>query len=207
MGKLNKKDIDSNIRGLQRGIVEEVQQNPEGRNRILVQISGSPGGLWAGLASTVRPQLGNEVIVGFLQNDPRDPIVLGTLNQSSLPPPHSNNEKDTSGLSFPEGMKIRLSEEKERIIIETTAGNHISLDQSNGSILIEDANNNMVLMSKTGIVLESSRDITFRAAGVLRLEGSNINLDATGRLKTEAAETEITAAGRMVLKGSLVTIN
>lgn len=189
-------------------MVAEIQNDPEGKNRILVQIPGSSTGLWATLASPGQPQKGDEVVVGFLNEDPNDAVILGVLGNNFLPPPEEPEEvKRRSGLSSAGGRKIQFREETERIVIETTAGNQIALDQKNGNIIIEDANNNSVIMSKTGIVLESSRDITLRASGVLSLEGGSVNLRADGKLKAEGAEAEFAASGRMVLKASLVTIN
>lgn len=208
MGNINRKTNQAAIRGLQKGVVEEVQNDPEGKNRVLVQIAGSSTILYAALASPAFPQQGDEVIVGFFNDDPNDAVILGVLGNSTSKPSAEPGEagKSTGPISYG-GMKIHFHEETESMVIETTAGNHISLDQKNGSILIEDANSNSVILSRTGIFMESSRDITLRASGVLTLEAGSVKLRADGKLKAEGAEAEVSTSGRMVLKGSLVTIN
>jgi Rhs element Vgr protein len=100
------------VRGLQIGIVTNIHEDPEGEERIRVRlpiIDNENDGVWARLVSTdasgsrglvFRPEVGDEVIVGFLNDDPRDPVILGSVFSSAKPSPISpeeeNNEKVTS---------------------------------------------------------------------------------------------------------------
>src|SRR5688572_3184187 len=82
------------IQGLQIRIVEQLEGDPDGEDRIMVKIpviDNNAQGIWTRVASLdagddrgafFRPELRDEVIVGFINNDPRDGIVLGMLNSS-----------------------------------------------------------------------------------------------------------------------------
>ena len=72
---------------------------PDGEDRVQVRvpvINSQDDGLWARVAtldagenrgSFFRPEIGDEVVLGFLNDDPRDPIILGMLNSSAKPAP------------------------------------------------------------------------------------------------------------------------
>ena len=81
------------VHGLQIGKVVQLQDDPDGEHRILVRlpiIDNSARGIWARIASLdaglnrgafFRPEIDDEVIVGFVNDDPRDAIVLGNAAQ------------------------------------------------------------------------------------------------------------------------------
>ncbi|NLE61585.1 MAG: type VI secretion system tip protein VgrG, partial [Planctomycetes bacterium] len=83
------------INGLQPGVVTQLQDDPAGEDRILVRlplISTSDDGVWSRVATLdagnergiiFRPEIGDEVIVGFINADPHHPVVLGMMNSSS----------------------------------------------------------------------------------------------------------------------------
>ena len=84
--------------GLCLGIVDALDPDPLGHHRIKVLLSVlSPdqGAVWARMARpdaghqrgmVFGPQRGDEVVVGFLNGDPRQAIVLGALHSASHPP-------------------------------------------------------------------------------------------------------------------------
>ena len=87
------------VNGLQIGVVTQLENDPDGEDRIQVRlpvIDSEDQGLWSRMASLdagnnrgffFRPEIGDEVIVGFLNDDPRDPVILGMLNSSAKPAP------------------------------------------------------------------------------------------------------------------------
>ncbi|NEQ54962.1 MAG: type VI secretion system tip protein VgrG [Leptolyngbya sp. SIO3F4] len=78
------------VNGLQIGIVEQIHDDPNGEHRIRVKIptvDNDAEGIWARVAtldagdtrgSFFRPELTDEVVLGFLNDDPRDPVFLGS---------------------------------------------------------------------------------------------------------------------------------
>ena len=88
------------IEGLQIGVVKKLDANPDGEPMIQVSVpilEAEAPGVWARLAKLHAtdgtgaffvPEIGDEVVLGFLANDPSHPIVLGSLyNGVDHPPP------------------------------------------------------------------------------------------------------------------------
>lgn len=82
------------IKGLFIGVVDQIGVDPDGQNRIMVvlPVINESEGIWARLAGNnitniqpalSLPQKGDEVIVGFLNQDPRYPVILGNLTHPS----------------------------------------------------------------------------------------------------------------------------
>ena len=201
------------ISGLQIGKVVQLQDDPEGEDRILVKlpiIDNDAQGIWARVAaldagsdrgSFFRPELDDEVIVGFINDDPRDAIVLGMLHSSAKPAPitaqDTNHEK---GFTTRSGMHIHFHDDTKTITIDTPAGNLIKLDEGSTSILVEDQNGNKMNMSPSGIELESPADINIKA-------GANLSLEAAIGLTLKAAQLSGTADGPMSMSGATAKVS
>ena len=209
------------VNGLQIGIVTAIHDDPDGEDRIQVKlpvVDSEDEGIWARIStldagenrgSFFRPELEDEVIVGFINGDPRDAIVLGMLNSSAKPAPltagEENNEK---GFITREELKLLFDDDKKSITIETPNGNKIILSDDEGSIELEDENGNKTTMDSSGITIESASDITIKATGDITIEGTNINEKASANYKAEGgAGAELSTSAVAVVKGSLVQIN
>ena len=85
------------IRGLQTGVVKQIDARPGGRiprpGRRCRSSQGDTNSVWARLASLYAsnafgaafyPEVGDEVIVGFMNEDPRFPVVLGSVYSTKL---------------------------------------------------------------------------------------------------------------------------
>ena len=209
------------IQGLQFGIVTQLEGDPEGEERILVQlpiINKEEQGIWCRVASLdagenrgafFRPEIGDEVVIGFINEDPNDAVVLGMLHSSAKPAPiAASDDNHEKGFVTRSEMKVIFDDDKKSIKIETPAGKHITLDEDAGSIVIEDENGNTVELNSDGISLDSAGDVIIKASGDIRLEGTNIELKAHAEFKAEgSAGAEVSSSGIAVLKGSLVQIN
>lgn len=209
------------VSGLQIGLVTQLGEDPEGEGRILVRlpvIDAEEQGVWARVAApdagkdrTVyfRPDIGDEVIVGFLHDDPRFPIVLGALHSSEKPSPiETTNDKHEKGIVTGNQIKMIFNDDTKTLTIETPGKRKIIVDDDGGTITLEDADGNKCVMNSSGIVMESLGNITVKAGGDLNLEGANVTIKASAQLKGEGASgAEISSSGTAVLKGSLVQIN
>ena len=209
------------IKGLHIGIVSQLEGDPDGDDRILVKlpiISSDDEGIWCRLAtldagenrgSVFRPEIEDEVIVGFINDDPNDGIVLGGLHSSAkpspIPPSDDNHEK---GFVTRSEMKLIFDDDKKSITIETPAGKVVTLDEDAGEIRIEDDNSNIITIDSAGIAMESAGDISIKASGDVKIEGTNVSLTANAEFKAEgSAGAEMSTSAIAVLKGSLVQIN
>jgi Rhs element Vgr protein len=209
------------VNGLQVGIVTQLESDPNGENRILVRlpiIDTSEQGIWARVStldagdnrgSFFLPEISDEVIVGFINGSPNDPIVLGMMNSSAKPAPlTASDDNHEKGFVTRSEMKFIFNDDKKSVILETPAGKKITVDEDAGIIQIEDENSNKMTMDSSGIAMESQGDISIKAMGDIKIEGINITISATAQFKAEgSAGAEVSTGAVAILKGSMVQIN
>lgn len=216
------------INGLQIGKVVQLQDDPDGEDRILVRlpiIDNNARGIWSRVASLdagsnrgafFRPEIDDEVIVGFLNDDPRDAIVLGMLHSSAKPAPinaqDANNEK---GFVTRSDMRIHFHDDTKTITISTPAGNSIKIDEQSTSIEIKDQNNNTIKMEPAGITMDSPANITINAGGkiditataALTIAAAQMTISAQSAMEVKGATAKLAGSGITEITGSLVKIN
>jgi Rhs element Vgr protein len=216
------------IHGLQIGVVVQLENDPDGEDRIRVRIpviDAADQGIWTRIASLdagndrgafFRPEIGDEVIVGFINGDPSDPVVLGMLNSSAKPAPviakDVNHEK---GFTTRSKMHLMFNDDTKTITIDTPAGNSITVDEQATKIEIKDQNSNKITMDTSGIKLESPMNVeikagvnlTLSAAASLTIGAASLGVKADGNLSMEGALAKLSAQGITEISGSLVKIN
>jgi Rhs element Vgr protein len=196
--------IVPSIQGLQVGVVTDIE-DPEGEFRIRVKmpaVNADEQGVWARVVTLdagsnrgtfFRPEVDDEVIVGFLGDDPRQVVVLGMLHSSAkaapLQPAAANNEK---GYVSRSEFKFIFNDEKKSLTIQSPAGKKIVIDEEAGKILIEDENGNKITMGSSEVKVDSA---------------ANLSLKAGGQLKIEAPSISINGSGTTEIKGGMVKIN
>jgi Rhs element Vgr protein len=211
------------IKGLHIGVVTSLD-DPLGEHRVRIFIPViDPGseGTWARVSASdagegddargifFMPEIGDEVIVGFINEDPRDPVILGTFYSSAKPAPFPQSDDNfLKGIVTKSQLKLAFDDEKKSISIETPNGNKITLSDEEGSILVEDENGNKATLNADGIALESAKDIILKASGDIKIEGINIEIKASAQLKAEGgAGAEFSSSASTQVKGSIVQIN
>jgi Rhs element Vgr protein len=209
------------IHGLQVGVVTAIHDDPDGEDRVQIRvpiIDPEDSGIWARVANLdagenrgtfFRPEVEDEVIVGFINDDPRDPVILGMMNSSAKPAPitasEENNEK---GIITRDKLKLLFDDDKKSVTVETPNGNTVVISDEEGSISLKDENGNEVLMDSSAISLKSGGDISIKATGDINIEGNNINQKANMSFKAEGASgAELSTSASAVIKGSIVQIN
>ncbi|HEU4718960.1 MAG TPA: type VI secretion system tip protein VgrG [Bacteroidia bacterium] len=222
------------MHGLQPGKITAVKDTDSGDFRVRVKyplIESDSKGIWARWATldagnnrgfVNRPYEGDEVILGFVNNDPRDPVVLGMLHSSVNAIPSDLTPDDNSlnkGWVTKNNIKILLHDEadKDKVTIETPGGNMIVIDDEKKSITITNKGDtsvtNTITMDKNGIKLESDKDIIINAKGssskITATGSQNVALESKQGKFTAKGQTgaEMTTSGQAVLKGQLVKIN
>jgi Rhs element Vgr protein len=209
------------VSGLQVAVVSQLEEDPEGENRILVRmpiIDGNEQGVWARIAtldagenrgSFFLPEIGDEVIIGFINDNPNDPVVLGMLNSSAKPAPiAATDDNHEKGFVTRSEMKFVFDDDKPAVTLETPAGKKISIDEDAGIIQLEDENSNLLILDSNGIKMESQGNVEITTTGDVKIEGTNIEIAASATLKAEgSASAEVAAGGNMVVKGGIVQIN
>lgn len=209
------------IEGLHLGIVTQLENDPEGEDRILVRIPvihKSDEGAWYRVSTLdagkdrgtfFRPEIGDEVVVGFINNDPRHGMVIGMCNSSDKPAPlkasDNNHEK---GFQTRSKLKMIFNDDKKSFSLETPAGNKFIVSEDEKKIYIEDQNGNKITMNEDGIKIESTKDIILKAAKDLKADGVNINIKGSAQSKVEGGSgAELSSGGSTTVKGSVVQIN
>jgi len=209
------------VRGLQIGIVRQLADDPDGEQRVLVTmplVNPEGDGLWARVAtldagdsrgSFFLPEIGDEVVLGFVADDPRDPVVVGMLNSSAKPAPlAASDDNHEKGFVTRSKLELLFNDDKKSITIRTPAGNAITVSDDEGALTLADQNGNTVTMNADGITIESAKDLVLKASGDLKLQGMNVSTKAEAKYSAEGATgAEVTTNGAAVLKGSVVQIN
>ncbi len=209
------------INGLQIGVVTQLQDDPAGEDRVLVRlpiINPEAEGIWTRIATldagenrgtVFRPEIGDEVIVGFVNDDPNQAVILGMLHSSAKPAPlEASDENHEKGLVTRSEMKVVFNDDEVSLTIETPKGNRIVLSEKEGAVTVTDESRNTITLDSNGIALESPADVVVKASGDVRIEGVNVQIKASANLSAEgSAGAELKSGGNTVVKGSLVQIN
>ena len=210
------------VSGLQIGLVTQIEGDPDGDERIKVRlptINAQEEGIWARLATAgagnnrgviIRPEIDDEVIVGFIHDDPNQPIILGTVNSSNNPAPiKADDDNPKKGWQTKSGIKWIIDDEKPAVSVEMPSGKKVNIDDDAGQISLEDENGNKMKMDSNGISLNSKGNIEIKAGGSIKVEaGTSLNAKAQTSLKAQGtASSEISSTGTTTIKGSMVKIN
>ncbi|MGB0839001.1 MAG: type VI secretion system tip protein VgrG [Chitinophagales bacterium] len=195
------------IKGLQNGKVQKIDSDPDGEYRVLVDvpmIAASGDGIWARMSNLYAtgdagtffyPEVGDEVILGFLNNDPRFAVILGKLYNGQKAPPYTPDDQNKmKAIVTKKKMKITFDDENIIIVVETPGGNKMTFSDDDENVIIEDQNGNKVTMDSDGIKLETSDKIVLDAGG-------DIEISAGGKVSIEAGSSaELTASTGATVK-------
>ncbi|WP_207431416.1 type VI secretion system tip protein VgrG [Sabulibacter ruber] len=210
------------ITGLQVGVVTQLEKDPTGQDRIKVRlpvISQKDEGIWARLVTLdagenrgtfFRPDLRDEVVVGFFNGDPNQVVVLGMCHSSAkpapLPPADLNHEK---GYVSRSKMKVLFHDKDKTLTIQTPEGNSLLLSEKEKRVQLHDQHGNQLVLDKNGITLSSIKDIMLKATADVKLEGINISAKGKSAFKAEGGSgNELSAGnGMAIVKGGTVMIN
>ncbi len=225
------------VGGLQVGVVMKLDADPEGEQRVQVSVpvmKAATDGVWARLASFYGssgfgafflPEIGDEVVLGYFNDDPSHPVILGSLYSSKHAPPYSlTAANNTKAIVTRSKTKIEFDDDKKVITITTPGNNKIVLSDDAKSILVQDQNNNKIELGTGGITLDSPKDIKITAKGGITLDavnaisitskadvktaGLNVNNEAqVGFVAKGTASAELSASGQTTVKGAMVMIN
>lgn len=225
------------IRGLQNGTVKKIYQDPDGETRIQVDvpvIESLGDGVWARIANFYAtsdkgaffmPEVGDEVVLGFLNDDPRFPVILGSLYSSQKNPPYTPDEQNSiKAIVTKNDLKLEFNDEKKVITIETPAGNKMIFSDEGSSITIQDQNENKIEMSSSGISIKSPSNISIEADQAITIKGNtgvtiqsqasatlkglSVSVEAETTLQAKGtASAQLTSTGETTIRGTMVMIN
>lgn len=180
--------------------------DPEGLGRIKIQYpwsSNTNESYWArivtimsgnGFGGFFLPEVGDEVLVAFLNGDVDSPVILGSLwNQNNLPPEsNSDGKNNIRVIKSRSGHEIRFDDNddgsSQKLEIKSSKGHLIIFDDTAGS---------------EKITLQDS------AGGSIELDAvaNKITIKSTAEIAMEAPMITIQADSILTLKGGLVKVN
>lgn len=225
------------LQGLHTAVVKKLDGDPQQEYRIQVELpwlDSKSKLLWArltslyatnGMSTFFLPEPGDEVLVGFINQDPTHPVVLGSLYGAKHKPPFEFEAKNnTKAIVTREQLRIEFDEEKKVITIATPGKNTLEISDDGKSITLTDQHKNKIKMDSGGINLTSAKDITLKAKGNITLdatmklngtakqdaslEGLNVKVQAKmGATVKGNATAELSASGQTTVKGAMVMIN
>jgi len=156
-------------------------QDPSGQGRVQVHLPWSPdeaGGryeAWARLATLMAggdrgtwfiPEIGDEVLVGFLGGNPSSPYVLGALwNGQDHAPESIDAANDIRSITSRSGIKITMDDTDGAVTLtlQTPAGQKLTMADAGSSIEMSDSNGNSFQMGPGGITITAASQLTINA--------------------------------------------
>jgi Rhs element Vgr protein len=228
-------------RGLFNATVKQMYQDPDSQYRILVTVplfDQNGAGIWARLANFYStsgagafflPEVGDEVVLGFLNEDPRYPVILGSLYSSSSNQPYNGLDPDKQNsikaIASKSGILVKFDDQNKVLTIITPAQNQVILSDQDSKITIQDNNQNSIVMSSEGITIKSAGNINIQATKNVSITGdegiaassSGGDVSISGINVSESAEEQYSAAGNLAaqinggeeltMKAAMVMIN
>ena len=238
-----KKGIDvsnliPSIEGLHIGEVKKIDKDPNNEYRIQVFIPAlkiTGDGLWARLThfytsskagSFFIPELKSQVVVSFINNDPRHPVVLGGLyTKTNKPYTEITAKNEKKAFVSKEKLTIEFDDKDKVIIVKSSEKNKITISEKGKGIIIEDENGNKLETSKSGISMTSKKQIKITTSDAITisgtkgvsiagksgkglvLDGMKIDVKSKSKASIKGTAVDINGSGTANIKGGMVNIN
>lgn len=181
------------VGGLQLGVVEAMHEDPQGEFRVKVKLPGlgaDAPGYWARMASPDAgnargwffwPEPGDEVVLGFFNQDPRMPVVLGSMFGSKNKPPadiaDTTDKNLRRGLVTKKGLTLAfVDDDKAQLYLQTPGGSKVLLDDDAELVALSDKHGNKLTLDKDGVTIVSAKDFLVDAKGKVEIKGSKVDL-------------------------------
>jgi uncharacterized protein involved in type VI secretion and phage assembly len=194
------RSCDRRFYGVCEGLVHDVD-DPEKLGRVRVSFPWFDGDTiveWCrvmqfhaggGYGAFFLPEVGDEVVIGFVHGDMRVPIVLGGLyNGQDKPSTHRDadrkNEKliRTKGghqillndstdakqvhVTTAGGHEIDLNDQNKQVLVATQGGHKVTLDDNAGTLSIETPSGQSVVLDGSTVKIKAASEIVLDAAQV-----------------------------------------
>jgi Rhs element Vgr protein len=229
------------VRGLFQGTVKQMYQDPDSQYRILVNVplfDPNGEGIWArltnfyatsGAGAFFLPEVNDEVVLGFLNEDPRYPVILGSLYSSANHKPFDgldpNEQNKLKAIVSKSGIYIQFDDVDKILTLTTPSSNKVIFSDKDKQITISDQNSNTIVMSQSGIEIKSPKNISIEAQQNVKISGmqgvsiqssggdvqvSGLNIKENANIQYQAqggASAQVSGGAELTLKGAMVMIN
>ncbi|MBE0392679.1 phage baseplate assembly protein V [Flavobacterium sp. PL002] len=172
---------------------------PAGLGRVKVAFnwaSGSSTSEWmrmmqphsgAGKGFYFIPEIGEEVLVGFEGNNAQNPYVLGSQYNGSESSGYADGENNVKAIHTRSGTKIIMNDSEGSILIEDPSGNTYSMD-GQGNIVVT-APKNMTFEVGEDLIINVGKNMTTQVGEDSTMDvGKNQTITVTEKLNLQAQE-------------------
>ena len=173
------------------------------------------------------PQVDDLVILGYLNGDIHNPLVLGALWTSETTPPytiqdgkvqdysiktpkkiellfHDEDDKFKASLTMPSEAALTLDDEKKSITIKDKEDkNSLTMDLDKGEITLKAEKKLTLSVGSNSITIEDSGKITIKGDADISIQsGANLTLKGTPKAAVQATQIEIKADAKLSMQGA-----
>lgn len=226
------------VGNLQTGVVQKLDKDPDGEYRVyvtlpLLQATGTLG-VWArlgsfyasnGIGAEFYPEVGDEVVVAFMNDDPRFPVIVASLYSKKQSPPVPTDAKNNRKcIVTRSNLRLDFIEDVPAVEISTPGGHSVRLDDKTKTIVIKDLNGNKATLAPAGVTIESAKNLTLKANGNIDVTAQgNLSLKAEANVTVDGlaikqsaktsfaaqgtADAKLNSSGVLTIQGTLVKIN
>ena len=172
------------------------------------------------------PQVDDLVVLGYLENDPHRPIVLGSFWNSETTPPYTVSEGKAEDycLKTPNKVEMTLHDEdkKQKVTITMPSGIVIEIDDEKQTLTTKNKESDTMLTMKmkegeveltaktkltlksgdASVTLEKSGNITVKGSGDVNIEGKAVTVKSSGQLTMKGSDISASASKDLNLKAT-----
>ncbi len=156
------------------------------------------------------PQVGDLVVLGYLENDPHRPIVLGSFWSTESAPPLKveDGKSEDYCLKTPNQIKILLHDEekKQKLTVTMPSGSVLEIDDESKTLTAKDSSGDtaLVMLLKDGeIELKAKNKLTLSAgrASVTLEKNGNVTIKGGEEVALDGKSVSAKAQGQLTLQG------
>jgi len=215
-------DFIPSTNGLLYGKVVKYKEAESGEELLEVEIPSGQGekesrSIYARLATfsagekggaVFRPYPKDEVVIGFINNDPRFPVVLGSLYNGKNKAKYSlaGDKQEEVGFVLND-WKLSFYEEDNMFSITSKNGQQIVLDEKNKEMTLAFDKSNSIVMDSEGIVIKGSKIELDGGTGGVTTKGTTIETKAEATVEIKGVKLSLSADSLMELKAQLTKLN
>jgi Rhs element Vgr protein len=200
------------LRGLHVGQVKAVAEDPNGdfRVQVTLPLTDPDNAIWARLAQPYAsegfgwsffPEVGDEVVLGFMNEDPASAVILASVYSSQRAPTHTPEKtNDIKALVTRSKMEVNFNDKDVILKISTPGGRYVELDDKAGTVTVTDPNANKLVMKSDTVELISAANMTIKSATNMTIDcGANLTIKAAANCDMSAVQINATASGQLAL--------
>lgn len=156
------------------------------------------------------PEIGDLVVVGFTDNDPSMPFVMGSIPSNDNRDSSPNKDNFEKVISTRSGNSIffrdKENDQEQEILIKTDEGNMLSILVKNGDGTIEIKSSKEINVTSTKTINVKSETITIEGKDIKINANNSIEINANKSIKMGSAKIDIEAQNALAAKATQVSI-